>query len=321
MKKMNNRTVVEGYLYSSNLAEKTYKETAKRPGDKYIIGSIDIATDDALTNVISVQFSFISEPREGDSAAMRSRYETLVNIMNGTIKSVMKDGIDNAAKLQISSSIELNEFYSDLNGALELVSAKRNGGGFIRSQSILNAEDQRNTFDVDMIIVGTNRMEANEERGLPEKMTLKGYIFNYRNEIMPVEFSVLLEGAMNYFENLEPSKTSPVFTRVKGHQISSTVTRQITEESAFGEARVRTVTNSRKDWVVDWASPETYEFDIPETITSEEIKKALADREVMLADKKSRAANRGNAIANTSESNNAPAPKYTVKKTTDAFDF
>ena len=59
MKKMINRTVVEGYLYDSNLEERTYKETAKRPGAKYIMGTVDIATDDAMTNVVSVHFSFV----------------------------------------------------------------------------------------------------------------------------------------------------------------------------------------------------------------------------------------------------------------------
>lgn len=320
MKKMNNRTIVEGYLYDNSLVERTYSETAKRPGAKYIMGTVDIATDDAMTNVISVHFSFVSEPVESDKPVMKQRYETLVNIMNGTIKSVMKDGAEAAAKLQISSAIGLNEFYSDRNGTEELISAKRNEGGFIRAQSPLNNENDRNTFDTDMIIIKATRVEADEERKQPEKVVIDGYIFDFRNAIMPVSYTVLAPGAMNYFENLEPSKKNPVFTRVKGHQISTTVVRQIVEESAFGEDRVREVKNSRKDWVVDWAQKEEYDFDDESTITAEEVKKALADREIMLADLKSRSRNRGNAIAEV-PATTAPKSKYTVKKSTDAFDF
>ena len=320
MKKMINRTVVEGYLYDSNLEERTYKETAKRPGAKYIMGTVDIATDDAMTNVVSVHFSFVSEPLPEDKAVMKQRYETLANIMNGTIKSVMKDGQENAAKLQISSAIGVNEFYTDRNGSEELVSAKRNEGGFIRAQSPLNAnEKERSTFDTDMIIIGARRIEADEERDLPEKVVISGYIFDFRNTIMPVEFTVLSPGAMNYFENLEPKKNNPVFTRVKGEQVSTVVKRKIVEESAFGEDRVREVTNSRKDWVVTWAQKEEYDFGDESIITPEEVNKALADREVMLSDLKNRFHNRGNAIAETPAAT-APAKKYNIKATSE-FNF
>lgn len=319
MKKMINRTIVEGYLYDNSLVERTYSENAKRPGAKYIMGTVDIATDDACTNVIPVHFSFVSEPQDDDKPVMKSRYEILANIMNGTIKSVMKDGKESAAKLQISSAIGLNEFYSDRSGTSELVSAKRNEGGFIRSQSTLNPESERNTFDVDMIIIGATRMEANPEKDLPEKMILKGYIFDFRNAMMPVEFSVDSPGAMNYFENLEPSKGNPVFTRLKGEQVSRTINRTYTEESAFGEAKVRTVQNTRKDWVVNWAQKEEYEFDSPDTITSDEVKKALGEREIMLSDLRNRSQKGGNAIP----ADPAPAKtasKYNIKKS-DAFDF
>lgn len=323
MKKLINRTIVEGYLYDNSLVERAYSENAKRPGVKYIMGTVDIATDDAGTNVIPVHFSFVSdpEPDEKGYAAKKSRYDTLVNIMNGTIKSWIKDGQDSAAKLQISSAIGLNEFYSDRSGEMTLISAKRNEGGFIRSQSPLNAESERNTFDVDMIITSAKRIEANEERGLPEKVTIGGYIFDFRNAIMPVEFTVLAPGAMNYFENLEPSKSNPVFTRIKGQQISTTVPREIREESAFGEDRVRIVQNTRKDWVVTWAQKEEYEFDSPDTITAEQIKQMRADRDIMLADLKNRANRSGNAIPETPAPAAKTTSKYTIKKSTDAFDF
>ena len=321
MKKMNNRTIVEGYLYSNSLVERTYSDTAKRPGAKYIMGTVDIATDEDLLNVISVHFSFVSEPQEKDKPIMKQRYETLANIMNGTIKSCLNDGKDVAAKLQISSAIGLNEFYSERNGVEELVSVKRNEGGFIRSQSPLNDPNDRNTFDTDMIIISAKRVEADEERDTPEKVIIGGYIFDFRGAIMPVEYTVLAPGAMNYFEGLEPTKKNPVFTRVKGHQISTTVTRKIVEESAFGDDRVREVKNSRKDWVVDWAQKEEYEFDDESTITAEEINNALADRDVMLSDMKNRRKNSTNAIPDEAPASNPTKGKYTIKKSTDAFDF
>lgn len=316
MKKMVNRTVVEGYLYNNSLEEKTYSENAKRPGAKYIMGTVEIATDDAQTNIVPVYFSFVSEPEADAKPVMKSRYETLVNIMNGNIKSIMKDGKENAAKLQISSAIGVNDFYSDRNGSLELVSAKRNEGGFIRSQSALNDESMRNTFEVDIVITNVRHVEADDERNLPEKAIVGGYIFDFRNAIMPVEFSVNSPGAMNYFESLGVSRSNPFFTKVSGHQMSATVNRTIVKESAFGEDSVRIVKDTRKEWIIDWAQKEEYEFG-EDTLTNEEIKSALADREIMLADRKSRAMNRNNAISEPAKSNT----NYSVKKSDSTFDF
>ena len=317
-KNMNNKTRITGWLYQHSLEERTYSEQAKNPGAKYIQGNVDIATDDAMTNIISVHFSFVSEPNADTKPIMKTRYEMLANIMNGTVKSVMADGADNAAKLSIDSAIGLSEWY-DKNDAERLVSAKRNEGGFIRvASNPMPSESERNTFDVDMIIIGAKRVEADEERSLPEKVVVSGYIFDFRKAIMPVDFNVYMPGAMNYFEGLEPSKSNPVFTHLKGEQVSSTVVRKITEESAFGEDRVREVTNTRRDWVITWAAKEEYEWDLEETITNEEVKKALGDRETYLADLKSRRQNADGAFA--AEEKATTKGKYNIKKS-DAFDF
>jgi hypothetical protein len=64
--------------------------------------------------------------------------------------------------------------------------------------------------------------------------------------------------------------------------------RKITEESAFGEPSVREVTSSSKDYVVNWAQKEVYEWDDESTITVNEFKKCISDREIYLAEKKKR---------------------------------
>ena len=93
---------------------------------------------------------------------------------------------------------------------------------------------------------------------------------------------------MAYFEGLGASDKEPVFTRVKGRQVSETITRTITEESAFGEPSVREVTSSRKDWVVTWAQGDPYVWDDESTITAAELTEAMANREVYLAGVKQR---------------------------------
>ena len=96
------------------------------------------------------------------------------------------------------------------------------------------------------------------------------------------------ENAMAYFEGLEASSKNPVFTKVKGRQVSETVTRTITEESAFGEASVREVKSSRKDFVITWAQKEPYVWDDEETITAAEMTDAMSARQTYLATVKQR---------------------------------
>ena len=109
----------------------------------------------------------------------------------------MNGGKENAACVRIDSAIALNEFYTDKNGKEELVSAKRNEGGFVHvcSPSELEAdENARNTFEADILITNATRTEADEEKNIPEKVILKGAIFDFRKALLPVEFSVYSEG-------------------------------------------------------------------------------------------------------------------------------
>jgi hypothetical protein len=241
-----------------------------------------------LTNIVTVHFTYVTAVTS--TGKNNPSFQTLSNIANGTLKSVMADGRDLAAKVRVDSAIGLNEFYTKRNGTEELVSARRNEGGFIHvvTDGLVADEAQRNTFKCDMLITNVRRVEANEERKEPEKMIVKGAIFDFRKSLMPVEFSVLHPNAIAYFEGLEASNTNPILTEVRGRQVSETVVKQIVEESAFGDASVREVKNSRKDWVITWAKQETYEWDDESTLTAAEVNEALRNREVALAAMKQR---------------------------------
>lgn len=281
-KNMNNATHIEGYLYEHDLALKETGPNSKNPGTQYIAGTISIATNNAKDNIVPVHFTYVTATTKQNKP--NATFGILSDIIDGKLASMMGGAGDNAAKLRIDSAIGLNEFYSDRNGTEELVSVKRNEGGFVHTTNSLNdLENNRNTFRVDMLITNVKHVEADEERGLPEKAIIKGAIFNFRNDLMPVEFSAIHPGAISYFESLEASSKNPVFTEVRGEQVSETITKTIEEKSAFGESSVREVKNTRKDWVITWAAEETYEWDSEETITATELQKAMADREVALA--------------------------------------
>ena len=277
-----NATHVEGLLYEHSLELKTTGPNSKAPGTQYIAGEIKIATDTARTNIVPIHFTYVTATTSKGTA--NATYTMLNNIISGNIGTVMQDGVERAGRLRVDSAIALNEWYSDRNGAEELISAKRNEGGFVHTaDSFADNEAARSTFDCDILITNVTHKDADPEKNLPDKAIVKGAIFNFRNALMPVEFSAIDPRAIAYFEGLNASQKDPVFTRVKGQQVSETITRKVTEASAFGDPAVNERKTSHKEFVITWAAPEPYEWDSEETLTAADVTKMIADREVMLA--------------------------------------
>ena len=254
MKNMINKTHIEGVLYEHDLQLRTTGEKSKNPGTEFIMGTISIATNNDMTNIVPVHFTYVTATTAKGNA--NSTFTILKKIINGDLATMMDKGVGAAAKLRIDSAIGLNEFYSDRSGKEELVSAKRN--------------------------------EGDPEKDLPAKGIVKGAIFDFRKSLLPVEFSVTNPNAISYFVGLGASAKEPVFTRVKGAQISETIVRKVVEESAFGAPSVREVPSSRKDWVITWAQTEPYAWDEEGSITAAELTEAMANREVYLAGVKQR---------------------------------
>ena len=287
MMKVRNKTRIDGRLYQHSLELKESGPNSKTPGTKFISGNVEIATDNDITNIVTVHYTYVTATTS--TGKSNATFNVLKDIIDGKLGSIMANGADNAAVITIDSAIGLNEFFSDRNGKEELVSAKRNEGGFAVVKSAADEDEtKRNTFDVDMIITGTRMIEADPEKDLPEKMILRGAIFDFRNSLLPIELSVVNPRAISYFESLEITQRNPVFTRLQGRQVSEVVTREVIEESAFGDPVVKKFASTRKDWVVTWAASEPYAWDDESTITAAELTKAMSDRETYLATLKQR---------------------------------
>ena len=286
MKKMTNTVHCEGYLYEHELSKKVSGPNSKKPGTEFISGTIKIATDEELTNIVEFHFTYATATTA--SGKTNTTFGYLSDIIDGKLKTAMEVGKEGATKLRIDSAIGLNDFYSERNGEWVLASPKRNEGGFIHVITDINNTD-RNSFKADMIATKCVRTEADEERGIPERMTLSGVIFDFRGEILPVSFMVYHPGAMNYFEGLEISDKNPYCSEIRGEQISTTVIRKVTEENAWGEDIVKEYPTTRKEYVITSGSKVPYEWDTEEFITGEKLNELVARRETMLAGVKQRA--------------------------------
>ena len=275
-----NREFIEGRLYQHNLEKKTVqnKESANF-GKEFITGTVDVATDEEGLNVISTHFTYVTEMTgQGNKNAT---FGVLNNIINGA-KTWITDGKDAALKIRINTALALNDFY---NRDGELVSVKKNEGGFVNTVRDLAPEEERNTFDLDMLITSIAHPETEDGE---DYIVLKGAVFNFRADLLPVELVCRSKEGIAYFDSLDASAKEPVFTEVKGHIVSNSIEQKIEEESAFGTASVKTITRTVKEWQVNWARPTEYVFGEEDTITAEELKAAIQKREVYLADIKKR---------------------------------
>lgn len=317
MRKNMNTERITGYIYSfgeangrNSLEKKVSGENSKNPGTEYIAGTINVAVDEEGINVIPVHFTYVTATY-GSSGKKNNNFDVLVKIINEG-KTWVTDGKDAATKVQIDANLALNDFYvDDATRGETLVSSKVNEGSFISIINQLPPVEERNTFKVDMVITNVTHVETNEEKKIDEDyVTVRGAVFNFRNELLPVDFVVRNPQGMKYFESIDASSTDPYYTKVWGRINCSTIVNQVTEESAFGEAAVRTFEKKVREWVITGTAKEAYDFGAEEVMTTEELLTAMQNRQVALAEIKKRSDEYKNSRATTTA-----APKSTAAAT------
>ena len=285
MRKAINTERIEGRIYQHNLTIKTVQnQTSANYGKEFISGNLEVAVDEAGLNVIPVHFTYVTE--QTSSGKTNATFTNLKRIIDED-NTWIKVGKDNALKVRIDTALALNDFYTQDGN---LVSVKTNEGGFV---SFVNGdlcpENERNTFAADMVITKVDRVEANPEKNINEDyVTVRGAIFNFRNDLLPVDFTVRHKDGMKYFEDLGASNAEPVYTKIWGKIMCMTSISEVKEDSAFGESSVRTYERKEKEWTITGTAKVTYDFGDEKVLTADELKKAMQNRETMLAETKAR---------------------------------
>ncbi len=269
MKKTTNNAHVEGYVFSHKLRQLV----SKKDNTPFISGDVNIATDSTFTNVVKVNFGYVTEFFK--SGKVNATYQVLMDIINGISKTAEIDGAA-AVKLRIDGSVSNNDFVTK-DG--EMVSPKQVRGQFAHVMEG-NIREDAATFDIDMLI--NNVVEHEVEDG-DDYITLSGCTFSFSQAMVPLDVNVRSNGGINYFMGLDISKKNPVFTHVKGEIVSKSVEREVTEESAFGDPIVRKVMRSLHTWDVTWAAVEPYEFGEEGVLTVDELKEKMNERQEYLA--------------------------------------
>ena len=294
MKYTKNSITIQGRVYSfgeangRNMLEiKTVKnEQSDNFGKEYISGTIQVAVDEAGLNVIPVHYTWVTPTTK--AGGTNNTFVALKSLIDNG-KTWVNDGKDAATMVKLEPSFALNDFYINENGEDKLVSQVVHEGGFATIvNTIPENEAERTYFRCDMVITNVTRVEANEEKGTDEHVALRGAIFNFRKELLPITFTVKNPNGMNYFENLGASGSEPAYTWVEGIINCNTVKSEVKEETAFGGDSVRVFERKTKEWLVVRASQNPYDFGEEGVLTADELTKAMQDRQVKLAEEKKR---------------------------------
>lgn len=279
MKKQINSEHLEGYLYDFDLEVKQVKnKESKNFGKDFIAGTVDIAVDENGLNVVQVHYTYVA-PTTSKGAANKT-FATLKKIIESG-KTWLSVGKDEATMLKIDTALALNDFYTDDD---TLVSAPRNEGGFIEIVSQICPDGPaRHEFKTDMVITSIVSVDENVEKQIPAYTAVRGVIFNFKNEILPMEYRVLNPEGRKYFESLVVSNAEPLYTMVWGTIDNITTMVEQVEESAWGGSVVTMVPRKRKQWEITGAKSTPYVYDDKTTVTKEEMTAASQAREVYLA--------------------------------------
>lgn len=285
MRKNVNTMNIEGKIYQFKLEEKQTGETSKNPGTPFISGTVDVATDSSLSNLVQVHYTYVAPTYSSGKA--NSTYTALKKIIDSG-KTVTGDGYEAATLIRLNPSYQTNDFFPA--GKDEPVCAPRNEGGFVTlitpDKIRPEGDSDRNRFEFDVVI--NNVAETVPENG-DAFVKIDGIVFNYNNTMVyPITLTARHKDAMEYFLNLEASTTNPVYTKVWGKIVNICTTVEKTIESAFGPGEVKTYEKRDREYLITGANPVPYEFDTTETITKEELTKVLQDRAVFLASEKKR---------------------------------
>ena len=305
MKQFDNKVHLEGRIFSHTLQKRITGEQSKNPGTEYIGGTLNVATDEDGINVVPVRFTYVTAVYS-KSGKPNDTYNVLSQIIEDDI-TWEKNGKDAAPQIRIDGDIEINDFMGR-NG--EMVEAKGVRGSFVHFASgsfgLNNDENKRNTFEADMLIAAALPQEVEDGE---DYLNLRGYVFAYRNALVPVVFSIHNPAGIAYFEKCDISNENPLLTKVWGNIISTTQEIRTEVESAFGGSQVNVTTRTLRAWEIAGCAAEPYEWDDESTLTINDFKQLLADREEVKAEAKRRAEERNNSAAGAafpSADNDAP---------------
>lgn len=277
-----NSVHIEGYVYDINLNMRTTGPESKNPNTPFINGSISVVTDDDCLNVVNVSFAYVTEfyTRSGKE---NLTYKVLTKLITDN-KTVLNNGIEGAMKLRIDGSINVVDY---LNREGKMSNFQEIQGSFVHEVTgALPVEaNARNQFEADAIFMdaGFNESET--------VYNLRGFVLDFRNNLIPVTFTLDNPGGQKAFDKLDISTDNPMVVNVWGSVINTTIQAEAktTEEDFddWGVAKVTTTTTTLRTWRVDGAKTSAA-VPVEDKIEEDQFRSMLAARKERVASEQQR---------------------------------
>ena len=264
-----NSVDVRGWVFNHSLAKKVSKK-----GVEYIGGSINIATDKDAINVVPVNFTYVTATF--NNGKPNSTYTLLEQIINENNTYELNG--TTAMKVRVAGDVECNDFVTREG---EIASPKRVRGSFVHTETGDIATVGCAKFKTDMLIEGYQEVEV--ENG-DSYGRIRGYVFNYRNDFLPVEYTIRTKPGMSYFEKADISVNDPMLTKVWGNIVCTTIESRTETENAFGAPTVNITQRTLRAWDIEGASVDPMDFNDESTMTKNDVIKGKANREEHLAE-------------------------------------
>ena len=281
-----NSAVITGYVYGAKLEKKTVERADSTMfGKPYIKGSIDIVTDDAYKNIVTINYVFVTEVYS--SGKPNSTYKLLEKIMTDHL-TITENGIEKAAYVEAKPSIVVNDWISDRTGEPTIVSNRRLEGGFL-SQKSASSNPYTNTFSVDTLITKARVIEANEERHIAEDYAeFSGYVFDFRGAFHPVTFVGRDQKKVDFVNSYgaEITDTHPLYCKVVGEVLQTTETYTVTVEGLFGDVEEEKTRRVNELLISNVIKPADGRYDDALSEGVDAVTEGLQNRELHLAEVK-----------------------------------
>lgn len=283
MKKMINRITVEGIHYDNDL---------KKSEKGYVNGKLSILIpngDEQVQNICDMRVIAGAKYGNKPDAKTNFNFPKYCELMDSKEKNCFMAVGEEAIGVSITGSFEPNYFCPKGRDQKRenVISGLRNGASFIDLMPANMIEQPRAEFEVDIVITNIAPEMTKDECPAPTgNYIVKGYVFNYKGAA--IEVSMIAKAsqsadlsAADYFAEMamDVNEGTPVFTKVWGRINGFITTVEKEEKSAFGESKVVSFKNTKRELEITGALPVPYE----EGLTKEEFEKALKTRELEIA--------------------------------------
>lgn len=261
------------------LKEKKLELSKTKDGKNYIGGELVIATDKSSSYRVHIFAN--KKTKDGKDSKIFKSYET-INKSYLSEAEIIKEGIPDVepTKVKATGELSLNDYY--LNG--QLFSRPQIRGRFINRVKSEKEFKPHASFDAEMYIENIRpELKKEEETG---RAVVTGILPIYGGKVIPIDFITDSEDDITDFvtSNFEEGNTVEFWGDIINKIVSTTK-----RKKGFGKVNEEVVTTTQRELLITGGEPEPYEEG--KAYNKDGIKRALAEREVMLEELKENSKN------------------------------